>query len=128
MKSAFETKPSVSRSPREKSLGVTLEWWTLEWWTLEWWTLEYSGRGEDGLRRLMSLKQTTRRQLFGTCGIGLGKVALASLLAQEFGSAAATAAFRGTRGLHHPPRAKRVIYLFMAGAPVSWTCSITSPS
>ncbi len=67
---------------------------------------------------------STRRQLFQTCGIGLGKLALASMCVGEFGQqAGATEAFNApsdalsARGLHHAPRAKRVIYLFMAGAP-----------
>lgn len=74
----------------------------------------------------------TRRQLFRDCGVGLGKLALASLLARELTSRSATAAAPqpapldtaalDTAGgvleqLHHAPRAKRVIYLFMAGAP-----------
>ncbi len=57
------------------------------------------------------LQQATRRQFFQTCGIGLGKVALASLC----GSRALAAG--QLRELHHPVKAKRVIYLFMAGAP-----------
>lgn len=65
----------------------------------------------------MTLKETTRRQLFQTCGVGLGKVALASLLAQTGGSSRAAAAAAIAGGLHHTPRVKRVIYLFMAGAP-----------
>ena len=65
----------------------------------------------------MNLNDTTRRQLFRTCGIGLGKMALASLLANEFGSSAVNGAAISGRGFHHPPRVKRVIYLFMAGAP-----------
>jgi len=48
--------------------------------------------------------------------VGLGKVALASLIAREVGSTL-QAAESEPRGIHHPPRAKRVIYLFMAGAP-----------
>jgi uncharacterized protein (DUF1501 family) len=66
---------------------------------------------------MMNLKDTTRRQMFRTCGIGLGKVALASLLARQYGSGRASAAAVAARGFHHPPRVKRVIYLFMAGAP-----------
>ncbi len=64
----------------------------------------------------MQLKQQTRRQLFETCGIGVGKLALASMLAGEFGCPA-DAASDSAGGLHHPARAKCVIYLFMAGAP-----------
>jgi len=63
------------------------------------------------------LKLSTRRQLFQTCGIGLGKAVLASMLAQEFGTMPLQASENTTRGYHHPPRVKRVIYLFMAGAP-----------
>ena len=55
----------------------------------------------------------TRRQMFGTSAKGLGAVALASLLKD-----AAPAAQPGVLGSgHFPPRAKRVIWLFMAGAP-----------
>jgi len=49
-----------------------------------------------------------RRQFLKTSGIGLGVTALASLLPQNI--AAQTAC-------HHAPRAKHVIFLFMAGAP-----------
>ncbi|MEX0824607.1 MAG: DUF1501 domain-containing protein [Pirellulaceae bacterium] len=69
----------------------------------------------------------TRRQLFHNCGLGVGKVALASLLAGELsaggaaslGSAASGSALAADtrRGRDHTPRARRVIYLFMAGAP-----------
>ena len=55
----------------------------------------------------------TRRQFFGRSAKGLGAAALASLLNQP-----ATAAPRGALGgSHFPARAKRVIWLFMAGAP-----------
>ena len=63
------------------------------------------------------LKQQTRRQLFETCGIGVGKLALASMIAGEVGSTASAASARPFNGLHHAAKAKRVIYLFMAGAP-----------
>ncbi len=71
---------------------------------------------------MTSLKQATRRQLFRDCGVGLGKLALASLLVQDSivpsgGNVAAAATANPARGFHHPPRVKRVIYLFMAGAP-----------
>ncbi len=57
----------------------------------------------------------SRRQLFSDCGIGVGKIALASLLA---GGPRHSVAGDGLAiGMHHPPKAKRVIYLFMAGAP-----------
>ena len=66
--------------------------------------------------RNMQLRQQTRRQLFETCGVGVGKLALASMLVGEFGGPAEAAAST-SGGLHHPAKASRVIYLFMAGAP-----------
>ena len=55
----------------------------------------------------------TRRHFFKDCGVGVGKIALASLLARE--TQAATAP--GLLSPHFQPRAKSVIFLFMAGAP-----------
>jgi hypothetical protein len=71
----------------------------------------------DVLRR-----DITRRHFFGQCGIGVGKIALASLLAGGAGRMAgatdmAPANPLAPRPAHFPPRATRVIYLFMAGAP-----------
>jgi hypothetical protein len=57
------------------------------------------------------LSQLTRRQLFSSCGIGVGKIALASMLAADHSYASTN------DGLHHVAKAKRVIFLFMAGAP-----------
>jgi uncharacterized protein (DUF1501 family) len=59
------------------------------------------------------LHQTTRRHFFSECGIGIGKMALASLCAEGAFAAQGTA----PRVPHHKPRAKHVIHLFMAGAP-----------
>src|SRR5580692_276716 len=59
------------------------------------------------------LLTTTRRHFFRECGVGLGKIALASLLAEG----ARSTALAGIKAPHFPARAKRVIYLFMAGAP-----------
>ena len=56
-----------------------------------------------------TLNTSTRRQFLQTCGVGLGKIALASL--------AANSAAAGVQPSHYTPKAKRVIYLFMAGAP-----------
>ena len=66
--------------------------------------------------------QLTRRQLFGRGAGGIGVAALASLLGRE-GLAAdpSTGVDSRTGGLpglpHFAPRAKRVIYLYMNGAP-----------
>ena len=67
----------------------------------------------------------TRRHFFDECGVGLGKIALASLLTGA-ASASASTAFGASRtqsgplaprASHFAPRAKAVIHLFMAGAP-----------
>ncbi len=52
------------------------------------------------------LLQKTRRQLFRDCGIGLGKVALASLMEGSLLAAR-----------HHPAKVEHVIYCHMCGAP-----------
>jgi len=61
----------------------------------------------------------TRRHFLRDCGIGLGKVALASLLAEGSLPHAAAAAVNPMqpRQPHYPGKAKAVIHLFMAGAP-----------
>jgi hypothetical protein len=67
----------------------------------------------------------TRRHFFRDCGVGLGKMALAGLLTDAFRRPAwgASAAPTGPANLlapkrpHFPGKAKRVIHLFMAGAP-----------
>src|SRR4051812_49770154 len=64
------------------------------------------------------LHQTTRRHFFEQCGVGVGKIALASLLANEMARAGDALANPLTpKAPHFTPKAKRVIYLFMAGAP-----------
>jgi hypothetical protein len=58
----------------------------------------------------------TRRHFFRDCGVGLGSIALSGLLQGK----PAHAARRDPREpvvLHHPARAKNVIFLFMAGGP-----------
>jgi hypothetical protein len=65
----------------------------------------------------------TRRQFFGVSANGIGRAALASMLGGSFLEHAARASAAGARypGLgtlpHFAPKAKRVIYLFMVGAP-----------
>ena len=54
----------------------------------------------------------TRRQFFGRTALGVGTAALAGALGPDL--------FAGetpTPGMHHPAKAKRVIYLFMSGGP-----------
>ena len=55
----------------------------------------------------------TRRHFFERCGVGLGRIALASLLHRN--SPAQESGF--LRAPHFQPRAKNIIYLFMAGGP-----------
>ena len=75
------------------------------------------------------IKLETRRQFFGRAAMGLGSVALGSLMGKELlgGSTASAAAPTlpaapsapgALPGLpHFAPKAKRAIYLFMSGAP-----------
>ncbi len=72
--------------------------------------------------RLLGL---TRRHFFRECGVGVGKIALASLLAGAY-SSRTSAAPQGAdaprsplapRPPHFAPKARAVIHLFMAGAP-----------
>jgi hypothetical protein len=60
-------------------------------------------------------RQLARRWFLKECGVGLGAIALNQLI----GGAAAQAAADplAARASHFAPRAKNVIYLFMAGAP-----------
>src|SRR2546421_3961677 len=65
----------------------------------------------------------TRCWFFRQCGVGLGSIAVASLLDAEkaFGASKSvpTAAANplGPKEPHFKPKAKRIIFLFMAGAP-----------
>jgi hypothetical protein len=59
------------------------------------------------------LQARTRRHFFRDCGIGVGKMALASMLARD-GFAAGT---NSLKTLHHPAKIDHVIYLFQCGGP-----------
>jgi hypothetical protein len=68
------------------------------------------------------LLDITRRHFFRECGIGVGKIALASLLTGAFARRAAASPTGPANPLaprppHFASKAKRVIHLFMAGAP-----------
>ncbi|MCA9015614.1 MAG: DUF1501 domain-containing protein, partial [Planctomycetaceae bacterium] len=60
------------------------------------------------------LREQTRRHFFENCAVGAGAIGLAALMQHERRAHAAPAALGKT---HHPPKAKNVIYLFMAGGP-----------
>ena len=64
----------------------------------------------------------SRRHFFRDCGVGLGKIALAGLLTDRWGQRLSASPLAGTpaaaaQSPHFPGRAKRVIHLFMGGAP-----------
>lgn len=68
------------------------------------------------------LRETTRRHFFGQCSIGLGSVALASLLDEKGLGVEADSQSQANNPLapkatHFPAKAKNVIFLFMAGGP-----------
>src|SRR5262245_30874413 len=75
------------------------------------------------MRDIEALRRITRRHFFRDAGLGLGSVALAGLLEREgwaAGAATPPAAARSAlspKPAHFAPKAKRIIYLFMAGAP-----------
>src|SRR5687768_11069206 len=70
-------------------------------------------------------KLVTRRWFFRECGVGMGTLALASLLGTQRSEGADVVTKVTTpavnplapRLAHYAARAKRVIYIFMAGAP-----------
>jgi hypothetical protein len=63
----------------------------------------------------------SRREFFGRFGLGLGSAALFHLLHGNLWAAPASAPINPFQGIlrepHFPPRAKRIISLFMAGGP-----------
>jgi len=64
------------------------------------------------------LQQSTRRAFLSQTGLSIGSLGLASLLCGDSPSAEVRAGSEGALGpLHYAPRAKAVIYLFMAGGP-----------
>src|SRR5947209_4232607 len=64
-----------------------------------------------------SLLHRTRRHFFHDCTVGLGSVALSSLLGSGRAAEAPTVNAFAPKKTHFPAKAKRVIYLFMAGGP-----------
>lgn len=78
---------------------------------------------------MASMNTTPRRDFLFRSGGGFGGIALANMLSAEgllaqndqLGTAADPLAVNGTGAhlekLHHPPKVKRIIYLFMSGGP-----------
>src|SRR3954464_6405780 len=68
--------------------------------------------------RGLDRKLITRRWFFEQCGVGLGAVALGQLFRQNgWAASAASNDPLAPKQPHFPAKAKRVIFLFMAGAP-----------
>ncbi|PYV13067.1 MAG: sulfatase, partial [Acidobacteria bacterium] len=63
-----------------------------------------------------AVKRITRRHFFRDAGFGIGALALAELAGH---GADGTTPAAPRVGAHFPPRAKNIIYLFMAGGPSS---------
>jgi hypothetical protein len=60
----------------------------------------------------------SRRWFLGECGVGMGALALRALVGADAARAGTPAAGPlAPKKPHHAPKAKRVIFLFMAGAP-----------
>ncbi len=76
---------------------------------------------QDRFYRHADPKLVARRWFFQQCGVGLGSLALGNLLREQGYAATAPAAAANDplapKQPHYAPRAKRVIFLFMAGAP-----------
>lgn len=70
---------------------------------------------QDHLYRGKSPQEITRRWFFEQCGVGLGRVALGSLMAA--GALSAADDPLAPKKPQFAPKAKRIIFLFMAGAP-----------
>ena len=66
-----------------------------------------------------------RRRFLGQCGIGLGRMALASLLAEELPAAADSPL--APKQPHFPAKAKSIIYLFMEGGPSQLDLFVDKP-
>ena len=62
-------------------------------------------------------RDITRRWFFKDCAVGLGAIALGQLFGQSGYAAPASLNPLAPKQPHFKPKAKRVIYLFMAGAP-----------
>jgi uncharacterized protein DUF1501 len=72
---------------------------------------------QSHLYRGQDPKLITRRWFFQQCGVGLGAVALGSLFRQNGWAAPAALNPLAPKQPHYTAKAKRIIYLFMAGAP-----------
>jgi hypothetical protein len=74
----------------------------------------------DAIGAELWLQNTTRRHFFSRCAMGLGGIALASLMNDRLFGAQVPASLPNPmtpKQPHFAPKAKNIIYLFMAGGP-----------
>ncbi len=69
------------------------------------------------------LRATTRRHFFQRCGVGVGSIALGCLLGDQKAAAQSLAQQKP----HFAPKAKSVIFLFMAGGPSQLDLFVDKP-
>lgn len=72
---------------------------------------------DNHLYRATPSSLNSRRWFLRECGMGLGKIAAASLLTNAFAGKSSASDALVARPAHSRGKAKRVIHLFMAGAP-----------
>src|SRR5581483_1589592 len=72
---------------------------------------------QDHLYRQADPKQVARRWFLQQCGVGLGAMALGQLMSEGGYAAPEADNPLAPKRPHYEPKAKRVIFLFMAGAP-----------
>lgn len=69
---------------------------------------DFTGRQDEAIAQ--TIREVSRREFLRRSGVGLGAIALTQLLGRETRAESMAA-------LHHPARARNVIFLFMAGGP-----------
>ena len=73
---------------------------------------------DEAIVKAVAMNLLTRRDLLTQSGLGFGALALQQLLVGDASAAIQNAAPLGVLpGYHHPPKAKRVIFLFQSGGP-----------
>src|SRR5437899_12947216 len=72
---------------------------------------------QSHLYRGITRSEITRRWFFEQCAVGLGSIALGNLFQQNGWANISATNQLAPKQPHFKPKAKRVIFLFMAGAP-----------
>ena len=82
--------------------------------------MHYKRRHAITMARLLTNDTISRRELFQNVGLGIGSIALGSILARDLGGAETLSDIERDAvapRTHFPARAKHVIFLHMVGAP-----------